>query len=932
MREIEALGLFYLGRVFDAEKGAATPEPYLLEARDLTTHAVCVGMTGSGKTGLGIALLEEAAIDGVPAIAIDPKGDLGNLALAFPALRPEDFEPWIDPDDARRAGRSPAEQAAATAERWRQGLAESGQDAARIERFRRAAEVVIYTPGSLAGRPLSPLRSFAAPAAALAADPEALRERAQAAVSGLLALLGRDADPLQSREHILLARLVAEAWERGADLDLPGLIRGLEQPPFARVGALELESFYPARERFALAGVLNNLLASPAFAAWLEGEPLEIGRLLRADDGRPRISVLSIAHLSDAERMFFVTLLLSELVAWMRSQPGTQSLRALLYMDEVFGYLPPTANPPSKTPLLTLLKQARAFGLGVVLATQNPVDLDYKALGNAGTWFLGRLQTERDRARVAEGLASAATGALRDRAGFERQLGNLGNRVFLARSAHEDVPVMFQTRFALSYLRGPLTREDLRRLRGAEESAAQPPGAKSALPPGAAPAPATSRPIAAALEAGPPLLPPEIEQVYLAGAGSVDCYRPALFAEAQIHYVSAPHGIDSWERVRLLVPLDPGDGRPLFEEARELPAGTALGAAPAPGARFEALPDGTGRPARFAAWGKELARTLQRDRALQLLRSEAAKQVSRPGESEGEFRARLREHLREQRDAGARCGPRALRAPHRGGAGEARGGAGAPRARGRPVPRPEAPDGGVGRRQRASACSSGAAAPGSAARPPRRARPAAWRASTATWVARRISVRDAEEDVAGLERELRGRARRAARAPRRRRPGARGGARRPAQGRPRRRAPRARLGAGLGGGGLFLVVGPQPVQQLARGGDRRDGGLGHVGAARVLGRVVAERLQALEGRVGLLAALPALELLGEVARGVLGEAHVLAELVVGPLLADVDPAALLLVDLGGCLRRPRPRARSRSWSPAAGPTSAARPPRRAGRG
>ena len=362
--------------------------------------------------------------------------------------------------------------------------------------------------------------------------------------------------------------------------------------------------------------------------------------------------MLSIAHLSDAERMFFVTLLLSELVAWMRSQPGTQSLRALLYMDEVFGYLPPTANPPSKTPLLTLLKQARAFGLGVVLATQNPVDLDYKALANAGTWFLGRLQTERDRARVVEGLASAATGALRDRAGFERQLGNLGNRVFLARSAHEDVPVMFQTRFALSYLRGPLTREDLRRLRGAEESAAQPPGAKSALPPGAAPAPATSRPIAAALEAGPPLLPPEIEQVYLAGAGSVDCYRPALFAEAQIHYVSAPHGIDSWERVRLLVPLDPGDGRPLFEEARELPAGTALGAAPAPGARFEALPDGTGRPARFAAWGKELARTLQRDRALQLLRSEAAKQVSRPGESEGEFRARLREHLREQRDAG----------------------------------------------------------------------------------------------------------------------------------------------------------------------------------------------------------------------------------------------------------------------------------------
>jgi hypothetical protein len=644
-RDIEGLGLFYLGRVYDPERGAATPEPFLLEARDLTTHAVCVGMTGSGKTGLGIGLLEEAALDGIPAIAIDPKGDLGNLALAFPELRPEDFEPWLDPDEARRAGLPPAELARSAAERWRSGLAEWGQDTARVARYARAAEVSIYTPGSSAGLPISVLRSFAAPPAAVAGDADALRERVQAAVSGLLALLGREADPLRSRDHILLSRLVAAAWGSGADLDLAGLIRGLEAPPFERVGALELESFYPARERFELASSLNNLLASPAFAAWLEGEPLDVGRLLHGPDGRPRISVLSIAHLSDAERMFFVTLLLSEVVAWMRAQPGTQSLRALLYMDEVFGYLPPTANPPSKLPLLTLLKQARAFGLGVVLATQNPVDLDYKALGNAGTWLLGRLQTERDRARVVDGLESAAGGGVRDRAHFERLLGGLDKRVFLARSAHDDEPVLFQTRWTLSYLRGPLTRDDVKRLRGSGGA----PRVAAASPAGPAPSPAeAAKPPAPSGETDRPLLPPDIEQVYLPGAGGA--YRPALLAEAQLHYSAANAGLDAWQRVRLLVPFAAGEGRPLFEEARELPADLALGREPAAGARFLTVPDEAERPARYAAWGRELRSHLQRSRPLRLLRNDAAGLVSRPGESEGEFRVRLRERAREERD------------------------------------------------------------------------------------------------------------------------------------------------------------------------------------------------------------------------------------------------------------------------------------------
>jgi DNA helicase HerA-like ATPase len=644
MKEIEALGLFYLGRTVD-DGGA----PYLLDARDLTTHAVIVGMTGSGKTGLGVALLEEAALDGVPALVLDPKGDLGNLALAFPALEPADFEPWVDRAEAERAGQSVAAAAAATAERWRRGLEESGQESARVARFRAAADVALFTPGSRAGRPLSVLRSFAAPPAALGADPDALRERASAAVSGLLALLGRDADPLRSREHILLAHLVDEAWQRGASLDLPGLIRGLESPPFSRVGALELESFLPARDRFELGSALNNLLASPAFAPWLEGEPLEIGRLLRAPDGRPRLSVLSIAHLGDAERMFFVTLLLNEVVAWMRSQPGTPSLRALLYMDEVFGYLPPTAQPPSKAPLLTLVKQARAYGLGVVLATQNPVDLDYKALSNAGTWFLGRLQTERDRARVVDGLERAQAGAGLPRAELERQLANLPQRVFLARSARDDAPVRFRTRYTLSYLRGPLTRDDLRRLR----EAAEPPGAAAA----ATPSPPAAAPHGAAGPAAPaprgadgerPLLPPGVDQVFLKSPAPGARYAPALYAEARLHFVAARDGLDVWRDLRVAVPFE-GDA-PRFEAARSLGPDEPVSSLPVADARFAPLPGGAVRPARYTAWGRELKSWLLREQALVLPACAEPRLVARPGESEGELRARVAERLHEERD------------------------------------------------------------------------------------------------------------------------------------------------------------------------------------------------------------------------------------------------------------------------------------------
>ncbi|MGH9334479.1 MAG: ATP-binding protein, partial [Vicinamibacteria bacterium] len=349
--DFEKLGVFYLGRVHDLKAGKTTDEPLLYDSRDLVTHAICVGMTGSGKTGLCIDLLEEAVLDGVPAIAIDPKGDLGNLLLTFPELRPEDFRPWIEEEGARRKGVTPDEYASAQAELWRKGLSEWGQDGERIRHLREAADFAIYTPGSTAGRPVSILRSLSAPPAALRDDAELLGDRIGTTVTGLLGLLGIEADPLQSREHILLSTILNDAWRAGKDLDLAGLIRVIQEPPMERVGVMDVEAFYPSKERYELALRINNLLASPGFATWLAGEPLDVGRLLHTADGKPRLSIISIAHLSDAERMFIVALLLNEVVGWMRSQSGTTSLRAIVYMDEIFGFFPPVAEPPSKRPL-----------------------------------------------------------------------------------------------------------------------------------------------------------------------------------------------------------------------------------------------------------------------------------------------------------------------------------------------------------------------------------------------------------------------------------------------------------------------------------------------------------------------------------------------------------------------------------------------------
>ncbi len=641
MKDYEKLGAFYLGRRFDpASSRAVADEPLLYDAKDLTTHAVIVGMTGSGKTGLAVGLLEEAAIDGIPVIAIDPKGDLGNLLLAFPDLAPADFEPWIDPAEATRAGHSAAQHAETIAQRWRDGLAEWDQEPSRIARFTAAAERVLYTPGSTAGRPLAALRSLAPPGPKLLADGEALRERVLGSVSSLLGLAGVDADPLRSREHVLLSSLIERAWREGRALDIAALVREVQRPPIAQVGALDLETFFPTGDRMRLALALNNVLASPAFAAWSEGDPLDITKLLYTETGRPKLSVISIAHLSDAERMFAVTLLLSELVGWMRTQPGSASLRAILYMDEVFGFFPPVANPPSKTPMLTLLKQARAYGVGVVLATQNPVDLDYKGLANAGTWFLGRLQTERDKARVLEGLegASAASGARFDRAQIDVLLSNLPKRVFLMSNAHEDAPVLFQTRWALSYLAGPLTREQIRRLGESAESSADA-------------APMASR-IEAAETTQRPIVPPEIHESFLpAEAEASVLYRPALLGEVSLHYVDARRKIDFWREATLLAPLESDEQPRPWEAARELEETLpAREARPVAGARFCALPAEATRAASFERWRKQLVTHVYRERPLRLFRCPELKLVSDPGESEGSFRVRVRDAQRALRD------------------------------------------------------------------------------------------------------------------------------------------------------------------------------------------------------------------------------------------------------------------------------------------
>jgi hypothetical protein len=661
-KEYEKLGVFYLGRPYDAETRSPQPGLLLYDSQDLVTHAVIIGMTGSGKTGLGIGLLEEAALDGVPAIAIDPKGDLGNLLLTFPNLAPEDFRPWINLDDAARQGQSPEAFAADQAARWKEGLAAWDQDPERIARLRRAVDLAIYTPGSGAGLGVSIMKSFARPAQEVLDDHELLAERLSTSVSGLLTLVGVDADPVRSREHILLSSIIGAGWKAGQDLDLAALIAAIQHPPVSRIGVLDVDSFFPAQERFDLALRLNGLLAAPGFAAWLEGEPLDVDRLLYTAAGRPRIAVMSIAHLGDAERMFFVALLLNEIVGWMRKQAGTTSLRALVYMDEVAGYMPPVATPPSKRAFLTLLKQARAFGVGVVVATQNPVDLDYKGLSNAGTWFLGRLQTEQDKARVLDGLEGVLAGRGGfDRARMDRLLSGLGKRVFLLHNVHEDAPQVFETRWAMSYLRGPLTREQIRTLMAPLKTAPAPrpagvPAETASGPPsaggGATPSTAAVPP-PAAVSVPRPVLPPDVPQYFMpAPSATRPHYEAQVWAAAQIEFSDTKLNVRESRQLSLLAPIAGGPVGVDWARARVTDLEEAdLETEPGPGATFGAVPPEATRARSYAGWRNDLVRWLLETQQIDLFRVPDIPLTSTPGEDERAFRIRLQLAVRERRDA-----------------------------------------------------------------------------------------------------------------------------------------------------------------------------------------------------------------------------------------------------------------------------------------
>jgi hypothetical protein len=535
-------GQFYIGKIFDLKKNAITSDRLTYDPPDLTTHAIITGMTGSGKTGLCVGFLEEAALQGIPAIVVDPKGDLTNLVLSFPDLAPDDFAPWIDANSARREKKTIPEVAEKTAALWKKGLKDWGMGSKEIQNLKDAVDRTIYTPGSTTGMPVNILASFEAPSIDWDKNEDILREKISSTITALLTLVGmKNIDPLRSREHILLSNIVEHQWKIGASLNLTDLIRQTQKPPFDQLGAFSLNDFFPRKDRSELAMLLNNFLASPSFQSWIEGQPLDIEQMLYTSGGKPRHTIFYLAHLDDAERMFFVTLLYAAVETWMRKQRGTGDLRALVYFDEIHGYLPPVANPPSKPLFIRLLKTARAFGVGLMLTTQNPVDVDYKALSNAGTWMIGRLQTDQDKQRLLDGLESAAGGVKRSE--FDRLISSLGKRVFLYHNVHEKKPSVFHTRWVMNYLAGPLTISqipDLNDLAGAQPYTAGP-AKKTRKDVTATHTQSSDQPISSK-----PSLPSSVQEYFYSSKASSEKKKvsPALIAIAEVRYLRQRPPID----------------------------------------------------------------------------------------------------------------------------------------------------------------------------------------------------------------------------------------------------------------------------------------------------------------------------------------------------------------------------------------------------
>ncbi len=652
---------FYLGRMFDTKTGKVSTDPYYYDPADLTTHAVITGMTGSGKTGFCISLLEEAAMKGIPAVVVDPKGDLTNLLLHFPDLLPSDFNPWIDPDAARREGKTVEVLAGETAASWKKGLADYGLGKEQLQKLKESVDFTVYTPGSSSGVPVNILASFQSPDIPWAGNEEILQEKIASIVTALLGLVGvTDIDPLRSREHILISNLLGTAWSNGQTLQLSDLILQVQNPPFERLGALPVDGFFPAKDRMELSMLLNNFMASPSFQIWLSGQTLDIQKILYKDDGSPRHSIFYIAHLSESERMFFVTMLYAAIESWMRSQRGTSSLRALVYFDEIMGYLPPVANPPSRTVILRMLKQARAFGVGLVLATQNPVDLDYKALSNAGTWVIGRLQTEQDKNRLLDGLTSAAGGI--DRGEMDKLLSGLGKRVFLVQNVHAKTPVLIGTRWCLNYLAGPLTRTQIpavNALAGVKPFSETSAGKAARADGKSGGATASTKPASAQTASNAsftstrPGVPQGMDEVFFpndlsfsqasqqagtSGAQSGLVYKPALLAQLQVNYISRAYNLDSSRRLACLVE-DESSGRITWDDyifpeqdikvlRSEREPGNGL---------YEAFPGWLSDPKKLAQMQNDFEDWAYRTGSISILTNKSLKQFASAGKSKDDF-------------------------------------------------------------------------------------------------------------------------------------------------------------------------------------------------------------------------------------------------------------------------------------------------------
>lgn len=652
--DYEKLGQFYLGREYDLKKSKVEEELVMYDSKDLVTHGVVLGMTGSGKTGLCIGLLEEAVMDNIPAIVIDPKGDIANMMLAFPDFKGSDFRPWINEDDAVKKGRTADEHAEKTARMWEDGIGQWGQSPERVREFRDKVDVNVFTPGSKAGIPVSILSSLDVPPFEVLDDGEMLGERIESTVSSLLSLVGVDADPIQSPEAVLMSAIFQHAWMAGESLSIESLIRNIQKPKFSKVGIIDLESFYAGKKRQELALKFNNLLASPGFSTWMEGPPLDIQKMLYHDDGRARVSIFSIAHLNDSERMFFVSILLNQMLGWMRMQSGTTSLRAMLYMDEIYGFLPPTANPPSKKPMLTMLKQARAFGLGVLLATQNPVDLDYKALSNIGTWWLGRLQTERDKARVLDGLEGAAAsqdGGF-DRGAMEELLAGLGSRVFLMNNVHENAPVVFHVRWVMSYLRGPMTRRQIKTLMDPKREAFEIKSDKSSPAGKSNPMGMPSSVVEANEKMGErPPVGSGVKEHFLPFSGDVAgvVYKPHLLREANVHFSSTKTGVEGSRRVRFINAMS-SEGVNWKENQVCHLALNKFDHEPRSGAGYDELPAFAMNADNYKGVEDDFEDWIYRNERVNVFYAPLLKEYSNMGESEGDFRGRLSHEAREMRD------------------------------------------------------------------------------------------------------------------------------------------------------------------------------------------------------------------------------------------------------------------------------------------